>query len=42
MDKIPGGTWYPFSLMEGISGQIAFVSDLLRDEDDTRFPGFEI
>jgi hypothetical protein len=31
-----------YSLMEGLTGTLAFESDLLRDEDDVRFPGFEI
>jgi hypothetical protein len=33
---------YPFSLMEGISGVISFLSDLLQNEDEVRFPGYEI
>ena len=32
---------YPLSLMEGISGQICFLSDLLRDKD-VKIPGYEI
>ena len=32
----------PFSLMDGISGPICFLSDLLRDENDLRFPGYEV
>jgi hypothetical protein len=29
--------------MEGISGEISFLSDLLlKDDDEVRFPGFEI
>ena len=40
--KIIGVPDYPYSLMEGISGDICFLSDLLRDDDDTRFPAFEI
>jgi len=32
-----------FGLMEGLSGTICFLSDLLRDDDTAvSFPGFEI
>ena len=31
---------HPYSLMEGISGEICFISDLLRDE--VTFPGYEV
>ena len=33
---------HPFSLMEGLAGDICFLSDLLRDENDVRFPGYEV
>ena len=33
---------HPFSLMEGLSGDICFLSDLLRDESEARFPAYEI
>jgi hypothetical protein len=33
---------HPFSLMEGISGDICFLCDLLGNEFDARFPGYEI
>jgi hypothetical protein len=33
---------HPFSLMEGVSGEICLLSDLLGNEDNARFPGFEI
>ena len=33
---------YPYSLMEGISGEICFLSDLLWDMTLVRFPGYEI
>jgi hypothetical protein len=35
-------TTHPFSLMEGVSGQICFLSDLLRNENELRFPGVEV
>lgn len=34
-------TEHPFSLMEGLSGNICFLCDLLRDED-VAFPGYEL
>jgi hypothetical protein len=38
-----GKSDHPFSLMEGLSGQISFLSDLLTDEDQVvRFPGYEL
>ena len=40
--KCPGLPDHPFSLMEGISGDICFMSDLLKDEVEMQFPGFEI
>ena len=33
---------YPFSLMDGVCGEISLLSDLLGNEDEARFPGFEI
>ena len=33
---------YPWSLMEGLSGEICLLSDLLTNENKVRFPGFEI
>jgi hypothetical protein len=33
---------HPFSLMEGYSGEIYLISDLLNDETQVAFPGFEI
>ena len=34
---------YPYSLMEGVTGEICFLSDMLLDEDDkVKFPCFEI
>jgi hypothetical protein len=33
---------YPFSLMDGLAGEICLLSDLLRDEDEVRFPGLEV
>ncbi len=33
---------YPFSLMEGCSGVVCFLSDLLGNENEVRLPGFEI
>jgi hypothetical protein len=33
---------HPFSLMEGVSGEIAFLSDLLSGDEYVRFPGYEI
>ena len=42
------GSWkretpkYPFSLIEGISGEISFLSDLYNQEEAVKFPGFEI
>ena len=33
---------YPLRMMEGVTGDICFLSDLLRNEDDVRFPGYEI
>ena len=33
---------HPFSLMEGYSGVVCFLSDLLRNEAEMRLPGFEI
>ena len=40
--KVKGVPDHPFGLMEGLSGEICFLSDILRDENDVRFPGFEI
>jgi hypothetical protein len=33
---------HPFGLMEGMPGDICFISDMLHDEDSIRLPGFEI
>jgi hypothetical protein len=33
---------YPHSLMEGSAGMICFLSDLLRDESERMFPGYEV
>ena len=33
---------HPFSLAEGLSGEVCFLSDLLRDEGEVRLPGFEV
>ena len=33
---------HPYSLMEGAAGDIAFLSDLLGNEMETRCPGFEV
>jgi hypothetical protein len=32
----------PFGLMDGSAGDICFLSDLLRDENEVRMPGYEI
>ena len=40
--KATGVADHPYSLMEGISGDICFLSDMLRDENEVRLPGFEI
>ena len=37
-----GLPFYKYSLMEGITGQIYFLSELLRDDENLKFPGFEI
>ena len=37
-----GSPDHPFGLMEGMTGDICFLSDLLHDEDNMRMPGFEI
>ena len=33
---------YPFSLMNGLSGDICLLSDLLGDEAGMRMPGYEL
>ena len=33
---------HPFSLMEGVAGDLCFLSDLIGNEYDTRFPGYEV
>ena len=33
---------HPYSLMEGHSGEVYLISDLLLDESQVAFPGFEI
>ena len=33
---------HPYGLMDGISGGIAFISDLLRNEASAKTPGYEI
>jgi hypothetical protein len=33
---------YPFGLIEGISGEISFLSDLFNQEEAVKFPGLEI
>ena len=33
---------HPYSLSDGISAQIAFISELLNNEKELRFPGYEI
>ena len=37
-----GRQYFPYSLMEGIAGDISFLSDILKDETSARFPGYEI
>jgi hypothetical protein len=32
---------YPFSLMQGIAGDVSFLSDIIRN-DHVRVPGFEL
>ena len=33
---------HPFSLMEGIAGEVCFLSDLLHNPYEARFPGYEV
>lgn len=33
---------YPYSLMEGLAGEIYFLCDILSPDLEVRFPGFEI
>ena len=40
--KVVGEPDYPWSLMEGLSGEICLLSDLLANENNMRFPGYEI
>jgi hypothetical protein len=40
--KCPSVLNYPLRMMEGVTGDICFLSDLLRNEEDMRFPGYEI
>jgi hypothetical protein len=35
-------TYFPYSLMQGCAGVICLFSDLLTDENQVRFPCFEI
>lgn len=32
----------PFSLMEGIGGEIVFLQDLISEKTEVRFPGYEL
>jgi hypothetical protein len=36
------GNYSNFTLVHGMSGEICFFSDLLRDETDVKLPGLEI
>ena len=40
--KVKGTPDTPFSLFEGLSGEVYFLSDLLTNEDAVRFPAYEI
>ena len=33
---------HPYSLMEGIAGEVCFLADMITGEDSMRLPGFEI
>jgi hypothetical protein len=38
----PGVPDYPFSLMEGVAGELSLLCDLLSREDHVRFPAYEM
>ena len=40
--KVKGTPDYPYSLMEGVAGEVYFLSELLTEDDDMRFPGYEV
>jgi hypothetical protein len=40
--RVKGTPDAPYSLYEGLCGEIYFISDLLNDEDLVRFPSYEI
>ena len=40
--QIQEPTNHPYSLMEGLAGEVLFLSQILNDEEEARFPGFEI
>jgi len=42
MRKCVGVPDHPFSLMEGVGGDMCFLCDLLGDENQARFPGYEV
>jgi len=42
MRKQVGVPDHPFSLMEGICGDLCFLCDILGNEFDARFPGYEV
>lgn len=37
-----GSADYPFSLMQGLSGDITLIIDLLEDSNNSFYPGFEV
>jgi len=42
MRKVQGVPDSPYSLMEGIGGDIIFYSELLKSQETALFPGFQV